>query len=110
MPDCDCTKVPFKPNPPCFGRCVAKILGRAEYHDLTEIFGLPVDLSQKIMGFRGRSKAVSVTDYLTPDDFLMIRKAFEDLSQSRLDRFWKSEESAAAEIINQLRQSRSGAL
>jgi hypothetical protein len=23
--DCDCTAYPFKPNPPCFGQCVAKL-------------------------------------------------------------------------------------
>lgn len=23
--DCDCTSYPFKPNPPCYGQCVAKL-------------------------------------------------------------------------------------
>ncbi|MCK4587295.1 MAG: hypothetical protein KAU29_08130 [Gammaproteobacteria bacterium] len=34
--ECDCTKYPFKPNPPCYGKCVAKFTSNGRM-DITKV-------------------------------------------------------------------------
>ncbi len=36
-PQCDCTSYPFKPNPPCFSVCVAKIAKSKQGGDLLKV-------------------------------------------------------------------------
>lgn len=43
-PDCDCTSYPFKPNPPCYGRCVRK-LSSPGGADLAQVKGLEPDVA-----------------------------------------------------------------
>ena len=105
MPNCNCTKTPFTPDPPCFGVCAAKILGHAEFEDLTALFGLPPDLCRKIIDSPSRFTAISLESYLRPKDISIIREAFAHTSQSRLDTFWRSKRTAAAALMDQLHAS-----
>jgi len=94
--DCDCTIVPFKPNPPCFERCAAKILSQANFEQLTTIFGLPAPLSNKIVSLPNRTNISSLADYamvLHWQDIFGIRKVFENLTQAQLDSFQKPQQS-----------------
>ena len=45
---CDCTIWPFKPDPPCFDRCVAKHLAISSANILENVFGLPEDAAKAI--------------------------------------------------------------
>lgn len=91
MPDCDCTKVPFKPNPPCFGICVGKLLGHATLTELTTLFGFPEDVSRRVVDFPRSGKPVWLVQYFRqfPEDVSIIREAFENLEQVRLAHFWQ---------------------
>ena len=44
---CDCSSYPFKPNPPCYGKCVAK-LSESKDTDLTRIRDLDPGVSLSI--------------------------------------------------------------
>ena len=81
------------------------MLGYAEFEDLTAIFGLPHDLSRKIMNSPSRFIGISLASYLSPEERSVLRKRFANLSQSQLDAFWQSKRSAAAVLTDQLRAS-----
>src|SRR5437867_1798467 len=57
--DCNCKIVPFKPDPPCFQACVSKILASASYGELTGKYGLPDDISRKIINAREKGADTS---------------------------------------------------
>jgi hypothetical protein len=46
-PECDCTTYPFKPNPPCYGHCIGKLLSKKDI-DLFAIKGLDPGVSVSI--------------------------------------------------------------
>lgn len=95
--ECDCTITPFKP-PPCFDKCTAKILGEADYKQLTAIFKIPRLLSQKIVAFPDRSKATSLEAYkkvLNTDEFSTVKTTFGNLTHEQLGSFYKSQEKSA---------------
>jgi hypothetical protein len=51
--DCDCTTYPFKPNPPCYSLCVAKLSAQKD-GDLSKIKGMDAGaaLSIKVLSSR----------------------------------------------------------
>lgn len=50
--DCDCTNYPFKPNPPCYGKCVA-LLSKKDV-DLSSIKGMDANISRSIKALSSR--------------------------------------------------------
>ena len=93
-PPCDCTIVPFEPNPPCFERCAAKILCLADSGELTNIFGLPETLSDRIVAVSRGRRINSLRDYariLDREDLVTIYEVFENLDQEQLDSFQKAQ-------------------
>lgn len=90
--DCDCTITPFKPDPPCFEKCSAKILSLANRNQLTLIFGFSPVLADRIIAVPGRSDATSLAPYrvaLSPEEVLKIELTFKTIQQRQLDRLYK---------------------
>jgi hypothetical protein len=53
-PHCDCTIIPFKPDPPCFQQCVTTITSQASYAELTGKYGVPSNIATRIINARQR--------------------------------------------------------
>jgi hypothetical protein len=90
LAECDCTIVPFQPNPPCFQQCVSKILSKATYSELTGIFKLPEDVSKKIISLREQGGTSSSDWYkkaLSASEISHIDTAFKNVSQYAVDKF-----------------------
>ncbi len=71
-------------------------------------FGLPEELCQRIVNFRGRLSAFSLASYqqdLSQQDVSTIAEVFSNLSQPRLDAFWQFREDAV--LRDQLGQTQS---
>lgn len=49
--DCNCTIFPFKPDPPCFNVCAARLIDKAAVEELEFIVGLDKDVAQRIVSF-----------------------------------------------------------
>jgi hypothetical protein len=107
MPVCDCTKVPFKPNPPCFGICVGKLLGHATFSELTSLFGFPKDVSQRVVDFPRSGKPVWLVQYFQefPEDVSTIRDAFENVEQVKLGHFWQQRQVTAQTLKEKAAQA-----
>lgn len=93
--DCDCTIVPFKPNPPCFEKCTAMILAQADYRQLTGVFGLAPTLSKKIVNLPERKTATSLDPYkqvLSLTEISTVETAFKNLTKKDLERFFRDRE------------------
>jgi hypothetical protein len=60
---CDCTIVPFEPNPPCASVCIAKYMAIASADDLRNIFGLPNDVAKTIANIAPNNRPHSLEDY-----------------------------------------------
>ena len=90
--DCDCTKAPYKPDPPCSEVCIPKVLSQANEIQLVTIFKLPADVSRKIVRYPARTSATSLNDYkdlvLTSGEIKIIKTKFKSLTQEQLDKFY----------------------
>ena len=94
--ECDCTKAPFKPNPPCAETCIPKTLARANEQQLVAILNLPRDLSRKIMEYPERASATSLDQYktvLTSSEMNIVKTKFGRLTQNQLDKLYGTEAS-----------------
>jgi hypothetical protein len=93
--ECDCTITPFKPNPPCFATCTAKLVSEANFKQLTKIFRVPEVVSQKIMELPNRSNATTLDAYkkvLSEDEISTVKKVFENVTHNQLETFYKDRE------------------
>lgn len=95
--DCDCTRAPYKPDPPCSELCIPKVFSRATEKQLVTIFKLPADVSRKIVGYPARASATSLNDYknfvLTSGEIKDIKTRFKSLTQEQLDKFYQTKET-----------------
>ena len=66
--DCDCTIYPFKPNPPCYGKCVA-IVSKQDV-DLSSIKGMDANISRSIkaLSLRPDRSAISFSSIQGQND------------------------------------------
>src|SRR5262245_9139266 len=60
---CNCTKVPFKPDPPCASTCSALFLAVSDTSDLSGLFLLSHQISRKIGERPAASRPTSVEGY-----------------------------------------------
>lgn len=60
---CDCTIFPFRPEPPCFNRCVCKHMAIASENDLKKVFGLPDHVAETIAGIKPSDRPRSLELY-----------------------------------------------
>ena len=60
--DCDCTKYPFTPNPPCFNKCVEKLAAKAPAEAASGVRGIDPGV---YVGIRvlSETKAKAVVDF-----------------------------------------------
>ena len=63
--DCDCTKWPFRPDPPCFSECSAKVIRAASPEKLVNVLGVTQRLADKLVEFRSRHSLRSLDDLKT---------------------------------------------
>lgn len=70
--ECDCTLYPFKPNPPCFGSCVAK-LSASPHNSLSLVKNIDPGVSLSIKVLSAHKAGINV-------DFSKItgKKALEE--------------------------------
>ncbi len=59
--DCDCFNYPFRPNPPCFGKCVGD-LAKSKGSDLSKVKGLDPKVADGIK-FLAKDKYLKATDF-----------------------------------------------
>ncbi|MDC6386028.1 hypothetical protein D2V93_10820 [Flagellimonas taeanensis] len=102
--DRHCTKVPI-PNE-CIEYCTEKILRLATPDEKQLIIGLDIDLAQKIFMIYNTYSVQSFEDLqrnLSKTEINVLKKAFFDLTQSRLSFFQKSKWERDY-IINQIKR------
>lgn len=58
--ECDCTKYPFKPNPPCYGMCIAKFTSNT-HMDITKVKNIDpgVSLGIKVLSATKNHKVIN---------------------------------------------------
>jgi len=101
--DCDCTIVPFKPDPPCFQKCAGKILSEASVTQLTTIMGLDSALAQKIVAWRsGESRRLFdwYKSRLTPREVVVLETAFKNLTPEQTYALARSIETGTSGAAN----------
>jgi len=81
--ECDCTIIPFKPDPPCFKQCVGKILASASHAEMTGKYGIPDDIADRIIDVREHGGATSVDWY---------KKALSRSDASRIEAIFRKTE------------------
>jgi hypothetical protein len=91
---CDCTIVPFTPNPPCKSKCKKAMtaLANATSAELQLIVGLDKTVATAIANWKGRSKAESLKDYstvLNADAVKEVSRKFNSLSDAQVAYFEK---------------------
>ena len=59
--ECDCSKYPFKPNPPCFGQCVSQLSAKPASETVV-VKNIDPGVSVSI-GVLGQSKDRSTVDF-----------------------------------------------
>jgi len=104
--NCDCTIYPFKPDPPCYEKCTAKILANAVEEELELIVGLDKHLAGKIVEFDGRRNADSLEPYrhlFDKKEFETLDKKLRSLNKLQIEYFQKPE-PARANIRRELRK------
>jgi hypothetical protein len=95
--DCDCTIVPFKPDPPCFDICTAKHLAVATASELETIAGIDPNISRLIAGIPENQRPTTLEGYrqfLSERQFQELKnvlsrltgKAFEEIRQKAAER------------------------
>jgi len=90
--DCDCEKVPFRPDPPCFNTCVGKILAspsKQQLREITEMLKIDDSVSRKISSYAERTSAKSLDDFkkvLTEKELQHVVDAFERLTPERFEK------------------------
>lgn len=95
MPTCDCSKVPFKPSPPCFSICAGKLLGNATREQLVELLGLDTDIADRIFWHAQDHPISSLRDFdevLGTDRDAVVQK-IQRLTQYELTRLRSTGES-----------------
>ena len=90
-PHCDCTILPFKPDPPCFEQCVPKILSSASYSDLTTKYGLPHDIANRIINAREQGEANAPNWYA---------KVLDKSQRSKVDTIFRQKERPLHNLPN----------
>ncbi|MCX5886064.1 MAG: hypothetical protein NT096_09185 [Proteobacteria bacterium] len=98
--ECDCTKYPFKPDPPCFNDCCVRFLETASPEEVSKVLGLDRETAQKISEISPRGKAKgktiagrgprSLEDYrivLSPAEFNLLDQRLRSLSTEQFKGF-----------------------
>jgi hypothetical protein len=90
--DCNCTIFPFKPDPPCFTICAARLINKAAVEELEFIVGLDKDVAQRIVSFAKKSpvkkgppvKSLDMyKQVLSEKEYQTIENKIRSLSQSQ---------------------------
>jgi hypothetical protein len=71
--ECDCTTYPFRPNPPCYGRCV-EVLSGSDGASVSSVKGIDPEVAQHI-------RTISKSPRRNAIDFERIR-TIHDLEQA----------------------------
>ena len=89
MPKCDCSKVPFKPDPPCFSICAGNLLALASKEQLVEILGLDAGLADRILlHAHGRSiRSLSDFEPILGADMEAVTLKIREVTHDKLIRF-----------------------
>jgi hypothetical protein len=84
--ECDCSNYPFKPNPPCYGICVAKLSSKKDI-DLSTVKNIDPGVSVGI-------KVLSESKDRNATDFANIKEK-SDLERAALKSLNSGDEAAA---------------
>lgn len=100
--DCDCTRKPYKPDPPCYLKCVSSILFLAKSEEL-ERLGIPAATVQRIGSLRTQAESPSeLVASLTREELETVRTSFDEVSDASLRsvalEIWKPEAHQVPEI------------
>ena len=85
MIDCNCSKYPFQPHNPCYGKCTGRILSYASPAELRTIFSVPDDIMQVIEDLKLRNTADTLEDYtreLDANQSQVLNNIFSNLDQN----------------------------
>ena len=81
---CDCTIFPFKPDPPCFKICAARMLNNISPEELQVVLGLSHKVAKTIACYvLGKKEVESLEEYeevLSPKDMRTLEKRIRSLN------------------------------
>ena len=82
--DCDCIRKPYKPDPPCYLKCVSSILFLAKSEEL-ERLGIPAATVERIASLRTQVESPSeLVASLTQEELETVRTSFDEVSDASL--------------------------
>ena len=86
---CNCTKVPFKPDPPCFDKCWAALLAESTEECLRRDLNIDPRIVDGILAHRdGKPKKLAEYETILGSYALkQLKKSLERVTQSQLDKF-----------------------
>lgn len=82
--DCDCTRYPFRPDPPCYKQCTSAILKSSSKAKLERVLGLSPALAEKISARQASAQPIAF-DNLTTAEQREVNESFKNLSQAKVD-------------------------
>jgi hypothetical protein len=83
---CDCTKIPFKPEPECFNTCAVGLLQRLDSWELQVVFNLSKDSAENVV-HANLENSPNFQEYgsvLSEEELSTIRKKIESLTPNQL--------------------------
>ena len=95
---CDCTITPFKPSPPCFDTCSAKLLSRSTKIELEVAFGLKKETAEAVLAWQSniinKNRAMTISELtkakvLTKSESDELVKRIDSFNQEQLAYFAK---------------------
>lgn len=80
---CNCNKVPFQPDPPCFKICAGKILAQLNVDQLISFLGIDDEVASRITSLPNRSEVASLDafDPVLGNDMEHVVERFRSLSK-----------------------------
>ena len=89
--ECDCTKYPFKPNPPCYGKCVAKFTTNT-HMDITKVKNINpgVSLSIKVLSANKNHKVINFNSIKNKEDLEREALMFYEFKAIKNDKVHKA--------------------
>lgn len=80
---CDCSIFPFRPDPPCFKICAAKMLNDVSPEELQVVLGLPDKIAEKMNSYAMGRELESLEEYkgvLSANDMKLLEKKIRSLN------------------------------